>query len=288
MHDTFNLAWKLNLVIRNLASPSLLTTYSQERRQIAQQLVEFDYEHAKAFSTGDAKALAKNFDDNIRFISGVGAEYIPKGESLNVPMAEGESFKGKLRPGALLPPARVTRYIDANPVDLQLDIPMLSQFRIYFFFADDIASCHFLAEVSAWIYGEQSVLGRAARWAEKSYRDMPVPKTEDDEYLQPSRYTYLSELFTLACVTTMDKADVNFVGLPGELQDSRWTFYLDEIAGRKGACTQSYVGALERNEVCLVNVRPDGYVGSLRKFVEGEQEDAKAWLDEYYGTFMVV
>src|SRR6266576_1691026 len=75
MHDSFNLAWKLNLTLRGLALPSLLQTYKLERKQIAQQLIDFDFEHANAFLAGDAEALAKNFDDNIRFISGVGAEY---------------------------------------------------------------------------------------------------------------------------------------------------------------------------------------------------------------------
>lgn len=74
MHDSFNLAWKLNLVIRGLAKPSLLCTYEEERRKIANDLIRFDTEHCKAFEQGEV-ALAKNFDDNIRFISGVGAEY---------------------------------------------------------------------------------------------------------------------------------------------------------------------------------------------------------------------
>ena len=61
MHDSFNLAWKLNLVLRNIAWPSLLDTYEHERKLIAQRLVEFDFEHAKAFQAGDAEELAQNF-----------------------------------------------------------------------------------------------------------------------------------------------------------------------------------------------------------------------------------
>ena len=53
MHDTFNLSWKLNLAIRGLAKPSLLETYEDERRKIAQDLITFDYEHANAFAAGD-------------------------------------------------------------------------------------------------------------------------------------------------------------------------------------------------------------------------------------------
>ena len=46
---------------RGLAKPSLLATYEDERRKIAQDLIRFDYEHANAFSAGDEKALAENF-----------------------------------------------------------------------------------------------------------------------------------------------------------------------------------------------------------------------------------
>ena len=75
MHDAFNLSWKLNLAIRGLAKPSLLATYEDERRKIAQDLITFDYEHANAFAAGDEKALAENFAQNIGFISGAGVKY---------------------------------------------------------------------------------------------------------------------------------------------------------------------------------------------------------------------
>ena len=121
MHDSWNLAWKLNLAVRGLAKPSLLATYEAERRQVAEDLIDFDYEHASAFAAGDAVALNENFQRNARFISGFGADYGPN--VLNVPQKG--SILGSLRAGSLLPPAKVTRFIDSNPVDIQLDIPML-------------------------------------------------------------------------------------------------------------------------------------------------------------------
>jgi hypothetical protein len=97
MHDTYNLSWKLNLAIRGLAKPSLLATYEDERRKIAQDLITFDYEHANAFAAGDDKALAENFAQNIGFISGAGVRY--NANVLNRP--EGV-VKGQLRTGSLL------------------------------------------------------------------------------------------------------------------------------------------------------------------------------------------
>ncbi|RAL65550.1 hypothetical protein DID88_005224 [Monilinia fructigena] len=54
--------------------PSLLQTYTQERRSVALDLLAFDFEHANAYSAGDPQALAANFAQNVKFISGL-AEY---------------------------------------------------------------------------------------------------------------------------------------------------------------------------------------------------------------------
>jgi phenol 2-monooxygenase (NADPH) len=285
MHDSFNLAWKLNLVLRNVALPSLLDTYELERKQIAQQLIEFDFEHANAFLAGDAQALAQNFDDNIRFISGVGAEYKPN--KLNREEYEGRhSFKGMLKSGAILPPARVTRYIDANPVDIQLDIPFLSQFRIYFFVTDIHASMPFLVGVSDFLINGESVLWRASKIAKGSYEQLPPKETEADEYLQPERYNGLSKLFTPAMITTMEKERVEIKDLPAMFRHSPWTFYLDDVGSLVGSCTEKWLGGLHNNEIAIINVRPDGYVGSIGIFEAGDGEKAKRWIDGYYGEYL--
>ena len=284
MHDAFNLAWKLNLSVRGLATPSLLETYSQERKKIAQDLIDFDYEHANAFSAGDPKALAENFAKNIRFISGVGAEY---GENaLNIHEMGGP--KGGLRAGALLLPAKVERYIDANPVDLQLDIPMLGQFRIFFFTPDVKSASSFLKTLCGGITSSRTVLGRASAAAEISYAKLAPNKTEMDEFIQLQRYTAVSKIVTYALVTTMAKADVEIADLPKVMQDSRWTFYVDSVM-KKPNCTEKWLGSVEEMEVVIVNVRPDGYVGSIGRWDAskvGAGDEAARWLDEYYGGFL--
>ena len=285
MHDSFNLAWKLNLTLRGLALPSLLQTYELERKQIAQQLIDFDFEHANAFLAGDAEALAKNFDDNIRFISGVGAEY---GINVLNTAQAGMSPRigGSLKAGALLPPARVTRFIDANPVDIQLDIPLLSQFRIYFFVSNIHLSLPFLEPTCGFVESQDSILGRASRAAERSYQEKKATETAADEYLQPGRYMSASRLFTPAIVTTMDKSKVENTDLPSLLRKSPWTFYIDDIMSGAESCTRKWLGEVGEREVVIANVRPDGYVGSIGRFDVGEGIQAMKWLDKYYGGFL--
>ncbi|GFG09606.1 3-hydroxybenzoate 4-monooxygenase [Aspergillus lentulus] len=280
MHDSFNLAWKLNLVCRGLAKRSLLATYEEERRKVAMDLIRFDAEHCNAFEQGEV-ALAKNFDDNIRFISGVGAEY---SSGLLTKIQSDLVTGGALRPGALLAPAKVTRYIDANPVDIQLDIPMLGQFRIYVLVPDILSMKNFLDAFCARLKNPKSILGRESALAQQSYNETPRGKAASDEYVQPQRYTTVSHLFTLSLVTKSSKSDFELSDLPDILQQSRWTLYLDNADEK--SCTDKWVGKLNSNEAAIINVRPDGYVGSLSLWTEKEGDKAADWVEEYYASFL--
>jgi hypothetical protein len=289
MHDAFNLAWKLNLAIRGLANPELLATYQQERRKVAQDLIDFDFEHAAAFADGDSDALAENFAANIGFISGAGIKY----DRSVLTSPERTAPRGVLRAGDLMAPARVTRYIDANPVDIQLDIPMLGQFRVYFFVPDVHSASVFLRLVCDHVSSMESILGRATAAAAKSYATLNLEPTKADEFIQPGRYTAASRLFTFATVTSMPKSAVEISDLPALLQKSRWTLYMDDLSDEKTgkSCTEKWLGDVGRQEVAIVNIRPDGYVGGIGRFdTKGDSAAAATaaskWLDSYYGGFL--
>ncbi|KAI8938376.1 hypothetical protein NX059_004271 [Plenodomus lindquistii] len=55
MHDTYNLGWKLGLVVKGIAQPWILKTYQSERRRIAQDLIAFDHKFSRLFSGRPAK-----------------------------------------------------------------------------------------------------------------------------------------------------------------------------------------------------------------------------------------
>ena len=188
---------------------------------------------------------------------------------------------------------QVTRYIDANPLDLQLDIPMLGQFRIFFFVHDVHAAGTFLSTVTDRIgSNEESILYRASRLADRSYATSNTSTPESAEYMQPQRYTAVSKLYTPAIVTTAPKDSVEIADLPALLQNSRWTFYLDDIPDtirNPHSATQAWLGGLEDSEVAMMIVRPDGYVGAISRWDFLAQEDGRqagVWLDEYFGGFL--
>lgn len=198
MHDSWNIAWKLNLAVRGLAKPCLLESYEEERRKIALDLVNFDYEHQNKIAGGDAVALSENFRTNVRFISGIGAEYAESPLNRSDPQA---ILMGEARPGCLLPPARVTRYLDSNPVDVQLDIPMMGQFRIYLLMWDIQASNPFLETFCHAIATANSYISKLSGAASASYAAQPRLPSPEDIYLRPERYTAVSHLFTFALIS---------------------------------------------------------------------------------------
>ncbi|KAF2148163.1 FAD monooxygenase-like protein [Myriangium duriaei CBS 260.36] len=285
MHDTFNLSWKLNLCIRGLAKQSLLETYEQERGKIAQDLIKFDIEHAAAFGTGDDQALAQNFDENINFISGAGVWYYPN--VLNVPIL---NYTYRIKAGHLLPPGKLTRYIDANPVDFELDIPLLGQFRIVLFAKNLHDSAPLLRAISDHITDPSaSVIGRATAAAELSYAKKTIVRSNKEDFEQAGRYTALSKLHTLALVTTMPKDEVEISDLPPAFQRSRWTFYLDDGPEQNRRYTERYLNDLSHNEAVLVVIRPDGYVGTVwssQNLDVNRDEAVNVFLDEYFDGFL--
>lgn len=92
----------------------------------------------------------------------------------------------------------------------------------------------------------------------------------------------------------MPKSEIEITDLPALFQDSRWTFYLDDIPEldtRGQLCTNKWLGSLGPGEVAIVNVRPDGYVGSIGRWdssVDDAGEEAAKWLDTYYDRFLQV
>ena len=89
MSDSFNLGWKLVSVLRGQAFPSVLHTYSSERRAVAKELIDFDREFSQLFNTQtslnsrkliekeivDPERLQSYFVKHARYTAGVEIQY---------------------------------------------------------------------------------------------------------------------------------------------------------------------------------------------------------------------
>jgi hypothetical protein len=187
----------------------------------------------------------------------------------------------------------VTRFIDSNPVDIQTDIPALGQFRIYFFAHNIHDAMPFLDTVCSAHISPSTYVGRITMAGNASYTSQPPLAAPHDQFVCPERYTPVSAVYTYAIVTDHPRSkDFELEHFPSVMRDSKWTIYLDDVPHkdtRGQKCLDKWLGGLDKDEVVVLNVRPDGYVGCLRRFKDGSREsggEAVRWLDSYYEGFM--
>ena len=120
MADTFNLGWKLGSVISRTARPDLLSTYSQERRAKAKELIDFDRDMARLFSAkpetdAERAQFQQFFQKHGRYTAGVETTYDPStiiGTNAHQALAAG------LQVGKRFHSAPVIRFADAKPMQL--------------------------------------------------------------------------------------------------------------------------------------------------------------------------
>ncbi|KAG0126603.1 putative phenol 2-monooxygenase [Tuber indicum] len=142
MMDAYNFSWKVAHVLNGLVPPDsdLLATYQHERLDIAQQLIDFDREFSKMFSGrigGDHGLSHEQFQGvyvkMCGFTSGCGIEYregmLVKGG--RGPLKELGNEDEYLAPGRRVVNAKVLRFCDGNPRDIQdEDLPSTARYRI--------------------------------------------------------------------------------------------------------------------------------------------------------------
>jgi phenol 2-monooxygenase (NADPH) len=137
MQDAFDLGWKLASVLRHRCSPSLLHTYSAERRAIAKELIDFDREWAALLASthqegrgADPAKTQSFFVKHGRYTAGTATHYSPSiltGERIYQHLAEGFVV------GKRFHSAPVIRLADAKPVHLGHVVRADGRFRIFAF-----------------------------------------------------------------------------------------------------------------------------------------------------------
>ena len=138
MADTFNLGWKLAAVLRGQAIPSLLHTYSEERYAKAKELIDFDRDMARLFSTKpknafEAKQFQSYFKKHGRYTAGVETRY---SSSMICSSNNHEHLASGLRAGMRFHSAPVIRTGDGKPMHLSHTIKADGRWRL-FAFGDD-------------------------------------------------------------------------------------------------------------------------------------------------------
>ncbi|EHM01755.1 FAD binding domain protein [Acetobacteraceae bacterium AT-5844] len=144
MQDAFNLGWKLASVLREQAAPSLLSTYSTERRAVAEELIAFDRKLASMFSAPpkdpndpnsegvDPAEFQKYFVQQGRFTAGTAMRYAPSlitGDATHQHLARGFTI------GMRFHSAPVVRLADAKPMHIGHTVKADGRWRLFAFAA---------------------------------------------------------------------------------------------------------------------------------------------------------
>lgn len=146
IHDAVNIGWKLSLMLRGLAPPSLLDTYEMERRPHVQRLIQNDADISRLMTNrlpenwqGDPAAdvnevLARIMNEARNFNSGLGISY----ESLvDSPLVVASSSPGPLKPGMRAPDISLRRPGTFEHTRLIRETPSFGCFYVVFFAAED-------------------------------------------------------------------------------------------------------------------------------------------------------
>lgn len=137
MQDAFNLGWKLAAVLEGRGAPELLTTYDEERRPVAQELIDFDREWQAMLASPPSEQVASYFARQGRYTAGIATHYPAGrlvGDGAHQHLAEGFTV------GTRFHSAPVTRLADGRRVELGHAATADGRWRLYAFAGADLGA----------------------------------------------------------------------------------------------------------------------------------------------------
>jgi phenol 2-monooxygenase (NADPH) len=270
MQDAFNLGWKLASVLQERCAPSLLHSYSAERRAVAKELIDFDREWsamlASSHEEGEGPSPAETqryFVQHGRYTAGTATHYA---SSLLTGEATHQHLAAGLVIGKRFHSAPVIRLADAKPVHLGHVAEADGRFRIYAFAGagDPTASgsaihrlCEFLAE------SPQSPVRKYTRQGED-----------------------IDTVIDVRAVFQQAHRELAIEAMPALLLPRKGRYGLRDYekmfcADLKGGNDIFAMRGIDRDAGCMVIVRPDQYVAHVLPLDGYEQ------LASYFDGFMM-
>lgn len=258
--DTWNLGWKLAHVLTGRADESLLKTYSDERREYGQALIDFDRKFSAMFSAKpksaenpdgvDPAEFQRYFQLFGQYTAGVSIQYRPSlmvSEGLHQELATG------LTVGKRFHSAPVVRQGDAKPMQLGHCHTANGAYRVYAFggsaepMSDECgvkALCDFLAEDA------------------KSPLKLYTPAGDEQDSVIDLRAVFQQHHQSVET----DSLHPLLMPLKGSLQlrDYEKVFCADQRPESSGGGKDIYeMRGVNRDQGCIVIVRPDQYVADV-------------------------
>ena len=252
MGDAFNLGWKLALVLRGQSGPALLRSYSEERQDVARALIEFDQEWARVISERDnddddganAPKFQQYFVEHGRYTAGVSVRYKP---SSLTGAGRSQHLAGGFQVGMRFHSALVVRLADGKPMQLGHVVRADARWRL-FIFADHGAP----AEDSRFA----ALMNFLDSDPRSPVRSFTPPETDPDSVID------------LRAVMQQGFRELNISDLPPLLRPAKGKLGLIDYEKVFSPDLKKHqniydLRQINRDEGCVVIVRPDQYVADV-------------------------
>ncbi|KAK8873572.1 FAD binding domain-containing protein [Apiospora arundinis] len=310
MSDAYNLGWKIGLVTKKIMPRKILSTYELERKQIANELIEFDHKFSRLFSGRPQKDIldetgvsmdefSKAFNMSHMFTSGLGVNYSPsalvskppekalllesdKGvQNEGTPVAQSKlSAATNCKPGMRFPSYQVMEQCDARPWTLHHKMPSDGRFRLWVF-GGDISQAAPRERVNALgARLEKGILPRAPR-IELGAAANPFAGTARFRLDQPP------SIIDVMLVHTAPRHEVELLRDLHEVYhpfDAKLGWDYDKVFADGESYHEGHGRAYEGYGIdpakgALVVVRPDGYVGLVTEMGEENWGEVEKWFE---------
>jgi phenol 2-monooxygenase (NADPH) len=269
MQDAFNLGWKLAAVLRGRCPPSLLHTYSAERQAVAKELIDFDREWAKMLSAplkkpGDAAGtgtetgvdpaqVQRYFVQHGRYTAGTATHYTP---ALLTGLSKHQHLAQGLTIGTRLHSAPVMRVGDGKLMQLGEALAADGRWRLIAF-AGQCTSDDSVAGPTSPIGKLCSYLKNSPQSPLKRY----TPAGTDVDAVFDVRAVFQQSHHTLP-ITALPELLFPPKGKYG-LHDYEKAFCALDDAGHNPSQNIYTLRQIDRQQGCLVVVRPDQYIAHI-------------------------
>jgi phenol 2-monooxygenase len=288
MQDTYNLGWKIGLCARKVCPRSILGTYESERRQIANDLIDFDHRFSRLFSGRPAKDAADEagismtefkrvFEKGNEFASGLSVDY---GKSILIAKPDETEANGtdtekaelgninKIKLGMRFPNFQVLNQADARPWPFQHLLKSDGRFRIILFGGN--------------------VLSPTQHSRIKDFCEALSSPTSFLTRVTPT-HAPIDSVIEILTLHSSPRTSVEFFTHFPELlhpfsEEKGWDYnkiFVDDVSYHEGV-GDAYEGyGVDKEIGCVVVVRPDGYVA-----FRSEVEDVDG-LERYFGGVLL-
>lgn len=286
MMDTYNLGWKIALVVRGFAHPRILETYEPERRRVAQNLISYDYKLSRLFSGKpgaggvDLEEFQRYFEKGAEFASGCNVDYkqSPLVSRPAVKVAEDDfedpvyaSDLAKHVPiGRRLDTAQVMCHSDTRPWELVDRLPSDGRFRILYFSGDIKGNKRlydFMREFGDYLESDKSVIRR----------------------FTPAE-GYIDSLIDVLLIYASKRTSVEWDEFPSAFRPrdfkgrmNYFKIFADDETYHQGHGQAYKKYGIRPGQGCFVVVRPDGYVGAVEPLCQAGIEN----MEKYFENFLV-